>query len=84
MAMLATGIIRKIDSLGRIVIPKEMRRAMGCEDDQAMEFFKDGENIVLRKYNPGCAECGTVVAIHELHGKTGICPTCIAKLVESL
>jgi transcriptional pleiotropic regulator of transition state genes len=55
---------------------------MGCGEDQPMEVFVDGDKIILRKYNPGCAECGEVT--EDLHGKLGICPSCIGKLVESL
>ena len=48
--MRATGIIRRVDDLGRIVIPKEIRRNFGINESDPMEYFIDGENIVIRKY----------------------------------
>ena len=48
--MKATGIVRRIDDLGRIVIPKEIRRSFGIEESTPMEYFIDGANIVIRKY----------------------------------
>lgn len=52
--MIATGIVRRIDELGRVVIPKEVRRSMGIKDGDPIEIFKDKEGIVLRKYS--CAD----------------------------
>ena len=48
--MKATGIVRRIDDLGRIVIPKEIRRSFGIKESTPMEYFIDGANIVIRKY----------------------------------
>lgn len=48
--MKATGIVRRIDDLGRIVIPKEIRRNIGLQEGEPMEMFLDGNNIVLSKY----------------------------------
>lgn len=52
--MIATGIVRRIDELGRVVIPKEVRHAMGIKDGDPLEIFRDKENIVLHKYS--CAD----------------------------
>ncbi|RJX40906.1 AbrB/MazE/SpoVT family DNA-binding domain-containing protein [Paenibacillus pinisoli] len=57
--MKATGIVRKVDELGRVVIPKELRRTLGIGESDPMEVFVDGENIILRKYQPGCAITGS-------------------------
>ena len=78
--MKATGIVRKVDELGRIVIPKEIRKSFGIEVSEPMEIFTDENNqIVLQKYNPGCQECGNVGV--ELHGnKVKICSTCANKI----
>ena len=78
--MKATGIIRKIDELGRIVIPKEIRKSFDIEVGEPIEIFTDENNqIVLKKYNPGCQECGNVGG--ELHGeKVKLCSPCINKL----
>lgn len=53
----STGIVRKLDDLGRLVIPMELRRMLGIEDNSPMEIFMDGENIVLRVYRPACMLC---------------------------
>lgn len=50
--MKSTGIIRNIDSLGRIVVPMELRRTLGIQEKDPMEIFVDGESIILQKYNP--------------------------------
>jgi len=49
--MIATGIVRRIDELGRVVIPKEVRRAMGIKDGDPLEIFRDKDHIVLQKYS---------------------------------
>ena len=57
--MKATGIVRRIDGLGRIVIPKEVRRTLGIEEGSVMEIFTDdGGRIILRKHVTGCTFCG--------------------------
>jgi transcriptional pleiotropic regulator of transition state genes len=49
---MSTGIVRKVDQLGRIVLPKEMRRSFEIEINDSMEIFVDGDKIVLQKYAP--------------------------------
>ena len=60
--MKSTGIVRKIDELGRIVVPIELRRTLGVEVRDAMEIFVDGDQIILKKYNPNmtCVVTGEV------------------------
>ncbi|MEV2354245.1 AbrB/MazE/SpoVT family DNA-binding domain-containing protein, partial [Paenibacillus larvae] len=58
--MKATGIVRKLDDLGRVVIPKELRRTLGIGEKDALEIYVDGERIVLKKYEPGCYLCGGI------------------------
>lgn len=65
--MKATGIVRKIDELGRIVIPKELRRTMGIQEKDPVEIYTDGKGIILRKYAPGCAFCGSVDGVRHIH-----------------
>ena len=76
--MKATGLVRKIDALGRIVIPMEIRRTHGLPDGTPMEMF-DGDNgqIILRPYRPGCIVCGMPDedALVEVHG-IRICRRC--------
>lgn len=74
--MKATGIVRNIDELGRIVIPKELRDTHDISMGTPMEIFCDGDNIVLRKYAPGCAFCGKTSAdMAEVNG-IRICQAC--------
>lgn len=76
--MISTGIVRHIDSLGRVVLPKELRRTFGITADTPLEILTEGEAILLRKYRPAdaCALCGEVVpGSVQLHGKF-VCPAC--------
>jgi transcriptional pleiotropic regulator of transition state genes len=74
--MKSTGIVRKVDELGRIVIPMELRRTLGIAEKDPVEIFVDGEHIILRKYTPGCDFCGNVASVFtELHGKL-VCKSC--------
>ena len=77
--MKATGMIRHIDELGRIVIPKEMRRKMDIESGDEIEFYAEDDRIILRKYQPSCLFCGSEVALVEYKGKR-ICAECIGEM----
>lgn len=77
--MKATGIVRKVDELGRVVIPIELRRAYGIEVKDSLEIFVDGENIILRKYEPACIFCGQAKDISIFSGKN-VCQSCIVEL----
>jgi len=76
----ALGIIRRIDDLGRIVIPKEIRTHLGIADgdNQPFEMFMDGSDIVIKVYRPDCVLCGNE-ATTEVHNKN-LCPSCIAEI----
>lgn len=52
-----TGIVRKIDTLNRFVIPRELCKTFGLEPGTPMEIYTDGDNIILRKYQPTCSVC---------------------------
>jgi transcriptional pleiotropic regulator of transition state genes len=58
----STGIVRKVDDLGRVVIPKETRKISGISEGTPLEIFIDGDKIVLRKYATGCVFCGEETA----------------------
>ena len=57
--MKSTGIVRKVDELGRIVLPIELRRTLGIDLRDPLEIYVEGESIVLKKYNPTCIFCGS-------------------------
>lgn len=77
--MKATGIVRKIDELGRIVIPKELRRTYNIDVKDPLEIFVQDNNIILRKYTPTCIFCGDGNEIQEFKGKR-VCSSCIKEL----
>ena len=81
--MKSTGIVRKVDELGRIVLPSELRRTLGIEEKDRIEIFVDGESIILRKYQPACIFCDNAKDIINYKGKN-ICPDCIRAMNEKL
>ena len=80
--MKATGFVKKIDQLGRIVIPKDIRRVLGVSNLDSLQFFLDGDTVVLKKFGEECEFCGNGDALTELNGKF-ICASCKEKLMLS-
>lgn len=58
--MKSTGIVRKVDELGRVVIPIELRRTLSIAEKDSLEIYVDNDRIVLRKYEPACIFCGSM------------------------
>lgn len=79
--MKSTGIVRKIDDLGRMVIPIELRKTMNINKKDPMEIFTDGNKIVLKKYEPGCEFCGSMDNLVTFDGHE-ICTECIHSMEE--
>ena len=79
--MKSTGIVRKVDELGRIVIPIEIRRTLDIEEKDAVEIFVNDDTIVLKKYEPACIFCDNAKDIIHYKGKN-ICSKCLAELTE--
>ncbi len=78
--MKSTGIVRPIDELGRIVLPKELRRSMDLESKGAsVEIFVDDDKIVLKKHRPACVFCGNASDTVYLKGKL-VCRDCVKEL----
>ena len=77
--MKSTGIVRKVDSLGRIVLPIELRRVMGIDIKDPIEIFVDDSHIVLGKYQPACIFCESVSGVTEFKGAK-VCQECMSKL----
>lgn len=67
--MKATGIVRRIDDLGRVVLPMELRRTLDIGEKDSLEIFVDGDRIILRKYQPGCVITGSQENLIEYNGK---------------
>ncbi|GAA0844460.1 AbrB/MazE/SpoVT family DNA-binding domain-containing protein [Bifidobacterium pullorum subsp. gallinarum] len=81
--MKATGIVRYLDSLGRVVVPKELRRVLDIADGSPMEIYREGDKIILKKYASGCFICGETEPekLKPFQSKL-ICTGCIKSVVE--
>jgi len=75
----STGIVRKVDELGRIVLPIELRRTLDIEVKDALEIYVEGDAIMLKKYEPSCIFCGSSESIQEFKGKN-VCSSCKSQL----
>ena len=78
--MKATGIVRNLDELGRIVLPMELRRTLNIESRNEVEIYVEGDNIILKKY-AACTFCGDTEDLNTLYGKP-ICKTCLATVAR--
>lgn len=77
--MKSTGVVRKVDELGRIVLPIEIRKTLDIKQKDAIEIFIDEDKIVLQKYQPSCIFCNSLDRIIYFHGKR-ICAECVEKM----
>ena len=80
-AMKSTGIVRKVDELGRIVLPIEMRRNLDIAEKDPVEIYVEGDSVILRKYHAACVFCDSVKDITEFKGRN-VCAACLAELKE--
>ena len=81
--MKSTGIIRNIDTLGRIVIPMEMRNKLKISEKDPIEIHVEGNTISLKKYELDCTFCGSSKNVVEYKGKN-ICEKCLAELKKTI
>jgi len=77
--MKSTGIVRKVDELGRIVLPIELRRTLGIEERDALEIYVEGNTVILRKYQPSCVFCDSADDVVNFKGKN-ICRHCLNEM----
>ena len=77
--MKATGIVRKVDVLGRIVLPIELRKNLDIEREDPIEIYVDGDYILLKKYEPACIFCGNAKDVKRIRDKI-ICGVCLDEL----
>lgn len=77
--MKSTGIIRKVDELGRIVLPIEIRRTLDIEERDELEIFMDNDQIVLQKFQPSCIFCASSRGLVSYNGKN-ICQECVRNI----
>jgi len=80
--MKSTGIVRKVDALGRVVFPIEMRKTMNIELKNPVEIYVEGDKIIFKKYNSGCHFCGNAEGNTYYKDKL-ICKSCVEKIVEN-
>lgn len=79
--MKSMGIVRRIDELGRVVIPRELRRTLAIKDGDPLEVFTEEDgNIVLRKYQPGCVCCNRLDHLKKFPNGTCICENCLSQI----
>lgn len=78
----STGIVRRVDNLGRLVLPFELRQNLGIAPQTQMEIYTQGEQIILRKYQSHCIFCGSGGDLVALHGKV-VCLSCQARLSQA-
>ena len=73
--MTETGIVRKVDDLGRIVIPMELRRTLGINVKDPMSISVEGEKIILAKFEEACVFCGSQAELADFKGRS-VCSSC--------
>ncbi len=77
--MKSTGIVRKVDELGRVVIPIELRRTLDIEEKDSLEIYVDSDRIILRKYEPACVFCGNADEVTHFKNKN-VCKDCLSSM----
>ncbi len=77
--MKSTGIVRRIDELGRIVLPIEIRKTLALSSKDTVEIFVNGDTIILKKYEPSCIFCGSLGNAKLFKGRM-VCEECIADI----
>ena len=79
--MKSTGIVRKVDDLGRVVLPIELRRTLDINERDSLEIFVDGNQVILKKYEPACIFCNSADDVIAFKGKN-VCKHCIAEMMK--
>lgn len=77
--MKSTGIVRRVDELGRVVLPIELRNKFGITEKDPMEIYVDGSSIILKKYETNCIFCGNTKNLIDYQGKL-LCEKCAEKI----
>lgn len=79
--MTSTGIVRRIDSVGRFVLPIELRRTLDIDDNDSLEIFVEDNTIILKKYQPACIFCNNARDVSTYKGKN-ICVECLRDIAK--
>ena len=78
--MKSTGIVRKVDELGRIVLPIELRRTLDIAERDELEIYLDDDKVILKKYEPSCIFCGEMEELIGYKDKK-VCKKCVEKII---
>lgn len=81
MGIKSIGIVRKVDELGRVVLPMELRKVLNISSRDSLEIFTDGDKIVLRKYEPQCIFCGNAESVKVFKDKN-VCEECLKSMAR--
>ncbi|WP_029423551.1 AbrB/MazE/SpoVT family DNA-binding domain-containing protein [Alicyclobacillus macrosporangiidus] len=81
--MKSTGVVRRLDQLGRVVLPIELRRTLNIQEKDGLEIFTEGDRIILRKYEPGCIFYNEAEDVREFRGKM-VCEKCREELMATV
>lgn len=81
--MKSTGVVRKVDELGRIVLPIELRKTLNIKSHDSIEIFVDEDKVILKKYEPSCIFCGNADNVVYYKGKL-VCQDCVNELKNTL
>lgn len=79
--MKSTGIIRRVDELGRIVLPIELRRMLDIGERDELEIYIENDHIILQKFEPACIFCGSARSLVNYCGKN-VCRSCIQAMAK--
>lgn len=82
--MKATGIVRSLDNLGRLVIPIELRKTLNINEKDSLEIFTEGQDIIIRKYTRGCYSCKEIAKSYKKIFDRDICPKCYSALKKQI
>lgn len=81
--MKSTGIVRKVDELGRVVLPMELRRSLDIGIKDSLEIYVDGNSVILKKYQPACIFCNEADDVISYKGKN-ICRECLTEMTKNI
>ncbi|MEI6131497.1 MAG: AbrB/MazE/SpoVT family DNA-binding domain-containing protein [Bacillota bacterium] len=80
--MKSTGIVRRVDELGRVVLPIELRRTLDINEKDALEIYVEGNTVILKKYEPACIYCQDARDVKNFKGKL-ICKNCVEEIKKA-
>jgi len=80
--MKSTGIVRRVDELGRVVLPIELRRTLDINEKDALEIYVEGNTVILKKYEPACIYCQDARDVVNFKGKL-ICKNCVEEIKKA-